>query len=158
MYFLFNIILYTFIPFWNNLPPSYYVLFFLYSLNQCIQIKYRNERVKMFEILTTTWLFTYFLFHNLTISYFISSVALLEYIYYDSYIIGSFCYFYCYFLNIRKLYYLVLPFMIGNFLIMDNFILQRKYFFNIKSYTLWNLTQLVYFWFCSQMINEVNIC
>lgn len=147
--------LFLIIPFFHNLPFPCYFLFGLYFIQRILPTHPFRPKNKMFELMVTTSLYSYYSFHNIYISYILSSLTLLEFVYSDGLFISFLIFLYAYFYNI-SLYgnsFLIYPFLFSSFIFSKTFCYDKRTKLSSNELFLWDCCQFYFFWYSSYKIN-----
>lgn len=142
------------IPFRNNLSFPYYFLFALYIVHRALPTNSFKIKNKMFELLAVSSLYSYYIFHNIYLSYIISSLILLEYVYSEGFFFyfGIFLYSYLHNMKDEKIF-LFVPFVFSCFILSKTFCFDRRTKLSSLETILWDISQFYFFWYSSQGIN-----
>lgn len=146
--------LYLTIPYWNKLSFPYYLMFTLFIFHRLLPTQPYKTRNKMFELLAITSLYSYYTFHNVYISYILSSCALLEYVYYEGFFIyfGTFIYAYFHNMCVGNIF-LFFPFFCSIVLLSKTFYLDKRTHLSFLETIIWDVCQFIFFWYSSKQID-----
>lgn len=147
-------LLYFIIPYYHQLPFPYYFVFFLYNIHRLLQFPYKSPKYKTMEILGVVSLYSYYIFHNVYISYIITSLALCEFAHHDGLFIYFFTFLYAYLHHMTKEgTILFLPFLYSTYILSKSYYKDRKMKISPWEGILWEVSQFSFLWHCSSRID-----
>jgi hypothetical protein len=147
-------LLYFIIPYYHQLPFPYYFIFFLYNMHRLLRFPYKSTKYKTMEILGVVTLYSYYIFHNIYISYIVTSFALCEFAHHDGLFIYFSTFLYAYLHHMTKeSTILFLPFLYSSYTLSKSYYRDRKIKMSFWEGILSDVSQFYFLWYCSSRID-----